>query len=171
MSKNRIASKNRVVIIVTDINQRVLFVMNKPNQVVPSFASVYLTADTGALADAPILFDILETDGSDPGIYDKTSGTFTAPVSAWYDIDAQLQGTLTELYIVKNGDTNFPPMAIDPTGLAITHMRTRLKLALGETVQVYATGSVVALSGTTPNGRSSNAIFTMVKRFDDTKTF
>lgn len=145
--------------------------MNKPNQVVPSFASVYLTADTGALVDAPVLFDIIETDGSSPGIYDKTTGTFTAPVSAWYDIDVQLQGTLTALYIIKNGDTNFPPMAVNPTALAITNMRTRLKLAFGETLQVYVTGTVIALGGITPDGRASNAIFTMVKRFDDTKTF
>ena len=145
--------------------------MNKPNQVVPSFVSVYLTADTGALADDPILFNIIETDGTDVGMYDRTTGTFAAPVSGWYDIDVQIQGTLTELYIVRNGDTNFPPMAIDPTGMANVFMRTRLQLALGETVQIYATGTVDALAGITPEGRASNAIFTLVKRFDDTKTF
>ena len=145
--------------------------MSRPNQVIPSFVSVYLTADTGALVDAPILFNVIETDGSDATIYDRTTGTFTAPVSAWYDVEVQIQGTLTELYIVRNEDTNFPPMAINPTGLAITHMKTRLNLALGETVQIYASGTVIALGGITPEGRASNALFTMVKRFDDTKPF
>ena len=149
--------------------------MNKPNQVVPSFSSVYLTADQTLIAAwTVILFDIIETDGTNPSIYDPTTGEFTAPSSAWYDIDVQLQtsAALTGLRIVRNGDINFPPIAIAPPD-ANAFLRLRLKLGYGETVRVEGFGAVdvLALAGTTPEARVSNALFTMVKRFDDTKTF
>ncbi len=132
----------------------------------------YLSADTGVLVNAPILFNIVETDGSDSSIYDKTTGTFTSPVSAWYDIDVQLLATLTSLYVVKNGDIVFPIIGIvPPVGLALSHLKGRVKLAMGETLVVYASGTVNANTGLVPNAHVSNTIFTMVKRFDDTKTF
>lgn len=80
--------------------------MNRPNQVVPSFSSVYLTADqTLAAAWTTILFDIVQTDGSDASIYSSTTGEFTAPVSAWYDIIVRLQTSapLTGVRVVRNG--------------------------------------------------------------------
>ena len=147
--------------------------MNKPNQVIPSFVSVFRTSDQVLAVAGVILFDVIETDGTDANIYDRTTGTFTAPVSAWYDIDVQIQGPLTELYIIRNGDINFPVIGVDPTDDLVAHIRGRMKLALGETVQVFATGTVTALF-TAASGaitRASNTIFTMVKRFDDTKTF
>ena len=55
--------------------------MNKPNQVVPSFASVFLTANQ-TLVNEVILFNILETDGTNVNIYDRTTGTFTSQISA-----------------------------------------------------------------------------------------
>ena len=149
--------------------------MNRPNQVVPSFSSVYLSADqTLAGAWTIILFDIVETDGTDTTIYDRTTGEFTAPISAWYDVSVRLQTSalLTGIRIVKNRDINFPPIGRDPADTNV-NLDLRLKLGEGETVRIEGFGAVdvLALSGLTPDTRASNTVFTMVKRFDDTKTF
>lgn len=149
--------------------------MNRPNQVVPSFSSVYLTADqTLAAAWTVVLFDIVETDGSTSSIYDPASGEFTCPVSGWYDLDIQLQSSalLTGVRIIRNGDINFPVSAIAPASIDV-HLRSRMKLGLGETLRVEGFGAVdvLALAGTTPDARVSNTIFTLVKRFDDAKIF
>lgn len=146
--------------------------MNRPNQTVPSFASVYLTANTAALTDDPILFDIVETDGSTDNIYSSTTGRFQAPISGWYSLDVQLLATLTKLYIVKNGDTNFPVKGIVPANLLdMENIRVLVQLGLGETLAVYASGTVNALTGVAPTARVSNAIFKLVKKFDDSKIF
>ena len=146
--------------------------MNRPNQTVPSFVSVYLTANTAALTVDPILFNIVETDGSTKNIYDATTGQFQAPISGWYTLDAELYANLTELYIVKNGDVNFPVKGVVPAGvLGMESIRMDVKLGLGETLALYASGTVNALTGGTPNARASNATFKLFKRFDDTKIF
>nr|QBK86303.1 MAG: C1q domain protein [Marseillevirus LCMAC102] len=151
--------------------------MNKPNQVVPSFVSVYLVANQTLGANYEIvLFDIIETDGTNTSIYDRTTGEFTAPCSGWYNLEVQLTTdvTLTGLRIIRNGDTNFPPIARIPADVS-ADLTLRCKLGAGETLRVEADTSagadVLALAGTTPDARTSNAIFTLVKRFDDTKTF
>jgi len=152
--------------------------MNRPDQVVPSFASSFLLANqvlTGAGTWDVILFNIIETDGSTPGIYDAVTGEFTAPCSGWFDIESILQSTapLTGgVRVVRNGDTVFPTLALVSTD-TINVIKRRLQLALGETVRIEANGtaSILATAGTTPNARASSAIFTLVKRFDDTKTF
>lgn len=147
--------------------------MNKPNQIVPSFISVYLLANQVVGAFTPLIFDIIDTDGSDPNIYDSITGQFTAPVSGWYDLDGQLvsSAALTGVRIVKNGDTSFPIMARIPVDTSV-NMRIRIKLGLGETLRFEASGgTILANAGTVPNAKASNVIFTLVKRFDDTKTF
>lgn len=150
--------------------------MNKPNQVVPSFTSVYLLANQtlNNISWEVILFNIIETDGSDPSIYNRLTGEFTAPVSAWYDMIVQLQTSepLSGIRIVRNGDINFPSIGRSATS-TLTDLHLRIKLGLGETLRVEGFGGtdVLALSGMIPDTRSSNTLFTMVKRFDDTKTF
>ncbi len=148
--------------------------MNKPNQVVPSFVSVYLVANQTIGANYEVvLFDIIETDGTNTSIYDSTTGEFTAPCSGWYDLVVQLTTNviLTGIRIVRNGDTNFPPIARIPADVS-ADLTLRCKLGAGETLRVEANGAnILALAGTTPDARTSNAIFTLVKRFDDTKTF
>jgi hypothetical protein len=149
--------------------------MSQPYQIVPSFSSVYLTANQtiGAVWET-ILFNIIETDGTNPQIYNPTTGLFTAPVSGWYDLNVHLQtsATLTGVRIVKNGDPNFPCIARVPAD-GIADIYLRIQLGAGETLSVDVIGvaNVLALAGTTPNARASNAIFTMVKRFDQTQTF
>ena len=148
--------------------------MNKPNQVVPSFVSVYLVADQvigGAFA--PVLFDVIDTDGTCPTIYDPLTGNFTAPVSGWYDLDGQFvsAAALAGVRIIKNGDTGFPIMGKIPVDTSV-NMRIRVKLGCGETLRFEAsTGTILANAGLVPDAKASNAIFTLVKRFDDTKTF
>jgi hypothetical protein len=149
--------------------------MNKPNQVVPSFVSVYLLESQlmGGASYTPILFNIIETDGTTPKIYDSTTGEFTAPVSGWFDLDVQIISNvvLAGVRIIKNGDTNFPIMGRVPIDTEV-NMRVRVKLGFGETLRIEAiNGIILALSGTTPDSRASNTIFTLVKRFDDTKSF
>jgi hypothetical protein len=148
---------------------------NKPYQVVPSFCSTYLVANqlmTGSWG--VILFNIIETDGTEPAIYDPTTGQFSAPTSGWYDMDVQLQSAtaLTGVRIVRNGDTNFPPMSEVPATANVS-LKLRIQLGLGETLRVEAIGAVnvLALSGTSPNARVSNVIFTLIKRFEDTRNF
>ena len=150
---------------------------NPPNQVIPSFSSVYLLADQviGAGVWTTILFDIIDTDGTNPGIYDPTTGEFTAPVSGWFDIKSQLRvSAISDLRIVKNGDINFA-IGGRPTTSSIGDIFLRTILGKGETLRVEinitAGGTVFALAGTVIESRSSNIIFTLVKRFDDTKTF
>jgi len=149
--------------------------MNKPNQVVPSFVSVFLITDqvVGVTLE-PLLFDVIDTDGTSDNIYDATTGQFRAPVSGWYDIEGQFAttlGPLTGIVIVKNGDTGFPVMGLIPVGEEI-HIKRRIKLGLGETLRFDASGgTILANAGTTPNAKASNILFTLVKRFDDTKTF
>ena len=147
--------------------------MNRPNQVVPSFSSVYLSVDQIIPAAwTIILFDIVETDGTSPLIYDKTTGNFIAPESAWYDLYIQLQTSapLTGIRIVKNGDVNFPPIGRVPPADINCDLYLRTKLGQGETLRVEGFGitNVLATSGLTPNTRASNAVFTMIKRFQDT---
>ncbi len=151
--------------------------MNKPNQVVPSFVSVYLSKSLGLAFPAVwtiIPFDIIETDGTDPVIYDPITKEFTAPVSGWYDFDIQLQTTqtLTGIRVIRNKDVNFPVIGRVPSGTD-PDIRVRLKLGLGETVrvEVLGAGNISDTASLTPDARVSNAIFTLVKRFDDTKTF
>ena len=148
--------------------------MSKPNQVVPSFVSVFLLADQVFGALGTVLFDIVNTDGSSDNIYDSATGQFRAPVSGWYDIEAQFAttgGPLTEILIVRNGDTSFPVMGLVPSGDEI-HMKRRIKLGLGETLRFEASGgTILANAGTVPNAKASNILFTLVKRFDDTKPF
>jgi len=150
---------------------------NPPNQVIPSFSSVYLLADQVIPAGVwtTILFDIIDTDGTNPSIYSPTTGQFTAPVSGWFDIKAQLRvSAVSDIRIVKNSDVNFPVEA-RPTQATTGDISLRTKLGKGETLEVQIIiaggGSVFALADTTPDARSSNTIFTLVKRFDDTKTF
>ena len=148
--------------------------INIPNQVVPSFVSVYLLSNQviGGLY-TPIFFNIIETDGTFPVIYNSLTGQFTAPFSGWYDLDGQIKSAapLTGLRIVKNGDTNFPIVGMVPIDINV-NMRVRVQLGLGETVRFEAVGgTILALAGTVPNARASNAIFTMVKRFKDTRFF
>ena len=147
--------------------------MNKPNQVVPSFVSVYFLANQVVGVSTPLLFDIINTDGSDLNIYDSSTGQFAAPVSGWYDLDGQIISTaaLTDVKIVKNGDTNFPIMSRIPDNTSV-NMKIRIKLGLGETLRFEATGgTILANAGTVPDSKASNAIFTLVKRFDDTRSF
>lgn len=149
--------------------------MSQPYQIVPSFSSVYLTADqTLAGTWTVVLFDIVETDGTTPTIYNRSTGEFSAPVSGWYDVRVRLQTSapLTGIRIVKNGDTNFPCIARVPDD-TIVDLDLRIQLGLGETVRVEGIGAVdvLALAGTVPDARTSNAVFTTVKRFDETKSF
>ena len=147
--------------------------MNRPTQIVPFFVSVYLLANLVIGGYTTVLFDIIETDGTDPVIYNSGTGKFTCPVSGWYDLDVQLisAAALGGVRIIKNGDTNFPIMGLIPV-TANANMRVRVNLGLGETLQIQALGgTILALAGTVPNARASNAIFTLVKRYDDTKTF
>ena len=147
--------------------------MNKPNQVVPSFVSVYLVADQIVGAFSPVLFNIVNTDGTDSNIYDSLTGQFTAPISGWYDLDGQILSAapLTGIRIIKNGDTSFPIMSRVPT-IADVNMRIRVQLGTGETVSFEGEGgTILANAGTVPDAKASNALFTLVKRFDDTKTF
>lgn len=148
---------------------------NRPYQVIPSFCSVYLVANqlmTGSWG--AVLFNIVETDGTESDIYNSTTGQFTAPTSGWYDMEVQIQSSaaLTGLRIVRNGDTNFPAISRVPTTSNID-LKLRVLLGLGETLRVDAIGAVnvLALSGTSPNARVSNAIFTLIKRFEDTRNF
>ena len=149
--------------------------MNPPNQVVPSFSQVFLTANQSIGASSEVvLFDIVETDGSNSSIYNSTTGQFTAPVSGWYRVRAQLQSStaLTGITIVKNGDTNFPIIGRVPVDTN-AELEVLTQLGLGETVQIQAQGvaDVLALSGLSPDTRASTALFILTKRFDDTKTF
>ena len=70
----------------------------------PVFVSVYLTTDV-APGGGPVLFDIIETDGSTPGLYDPATGNFIAKISGWYDLSLGFLtiDPLTKLYIVKIG--------------------------------------------------------------------
>ena len=140
------------------------------SQTTSTFSSVYLVADqTLAGPWTVILFNIVETDGADASIYNSATGEFTAPVSGWYDIDAQLQTSapLGGIRFVKNGDTNFPPIGVVPSGTNST-LRLRCKLGIGETIRVEGLGGadILALAGTVPESRASNAIFTLIKSFD-----
>jgi len=152
--------------------------MNRPRQVVPSFVSTFLLADqtlTGAGTWDVVLFDIVEPDGSTTGIYDSTTGEFTAPCSGWFDIESQLQSSAAlagGVRIVRNGDTSFPLLATISTD-TINTIKRRIRLSIGETVRIEANGTadVLANAGTTPDARASYAMLTMVKRFEDSEIF
>jgi hypothetical protein len=147
----------------------------RPNQVVPTFSSVYLSVDqTLPGVWTVILFDIIETDGVDLNIYNRLTGEFTAPESAWFDVMVNLQTSalLSGIRVVKNGDINFPIIGRVPDGINV-ELFVRIKLGAGETVRVEGLGAVdiLATSGLVPNTRASNAVFTMIKRFQDTRPF
>ena len=137
-----------------------------PYQTIPSFVSVYLTVDVTPAGPGTILFNIIETDGSNSLIYSPINGRFVAPTSGWYDIDVNLftSAPLTNLRIVKNDDINFPIFGIVPSTVNAT-MKVRLNLGLGEFITIQSNGATIhALAGTTPNQRASSAIFTLIKR-------
>jgi len=142
--------------------------MSRSYQVVPPFVSVELLDDISGLTDDPILFDIINTDGESEKIYDSSLGTFTSPLSGWYDMEVTLQGTLTKLYFVKNGNATFPVHGVNPTGVGLIHTKKRLILSEGETISIFASGGVTADSKMSPNAKASNAIFTLVKTFSST---
>lgn len=151
--------------------------MSRPRQVVPSFVSTFLLEDqtlTGAGTWDVVLFDVVEPDGSTSGIYNATTGEFTAPFSGWFDLESQLQtsATLTGIRIVRNGETSFPLIAFDPPDSVAT-IKKRVRLSLGESLRIEANGTadVEANAGTTPDAKASYAIFTMIKRFEDSEIF
>lgn len=131
------------------------------------FSSVYLNANQ-ALAGVwtTILFNIIETDGQTVDQYDAATGRFTATKTGWYDVEVSLQTSapLTGVRLIKNGDGNTSPMSRVDTSTTV-NMKCRLFLAQREFVEVQGIGAVnvLATSGTTPNARSSNCIFTLVK--------
>lgn len=151
--------------------------MNKPNQVVPSFSHVILSSDQKIPSSwTVILFDIINTDGTDKDIYDASTGEFSAPVSGWYDIQVNIElssAGLSGLRIIKNRDVNFPVIAAGVLP-KIASLFTRVKLGLGESlrVEVYGPETVLALSSAPPPAAyASTCTFTLAKRFDDAKSF
>lgn len=131
------------------------------------FSSVYLNANqTLAGVWTTILFNIIETDGQSVDQYNATTGRFTAARSGWYDVEVSLQTSapLTGLRLIKNGDGNTAPMSRVDASTATT-MKCRLFLAQREYVEIQGIGAVdvLATSGTVPDARSSNCIFTLVK--------
>ncbi len=137
-----------------------------PYQTIATFVCCYLTADVTPTGPGPILFNIIETDGSGTSVYNSTNGRFTAPTSGWYDIEVNLttSAPLTNLRIIKNDDTNFPVYGTNPS-ISEPNLKVRLNLGFGEFITVQSAGAtILALAGTTPNQRASSAIFTLIKR-------
>src|SRR5947207_661941 len=112
-----------------------------PYQTIPSFVVVYLTSNVTPAGPGTILFNIIETDGSTPGLYNPVNGRFIAPVSGWYDLEVCLQTSapLTNLRIIKNDDTNFPifGQVCSSTNVFI---KVRVNLGVGEYLNIQSAG-------------------------------
>lgn len=139
------------------------------------FSSVFLTLDQIIPTDwTTIIFQRVETDGQFTTAYNNTTGKFTAPVSGWYDVEVQIQSdvALSGVRIIRDGDGDFPVVARTPTDRE-ADIKARVRLADGETTEVQVLGSatVEAFAGTVPNARVTNAIFTLVKAFNEISNF
>jgi len=145
----------------------------------PTFATVFRGSTNQSIPNGTwttVLFNIIETDGSSNVIYNSTTGTFTAPVSGWYDIEAQItwaSAVAGALRVIQGESTTLPAfIRSTSTVFPLISIKYRTFLGQNEYVRIQARqpsgGPINILATIDPGtlgqpGKCTSASFTLVK--------
>ena len=128
----------------------------------PTFVTVYRGATNQSIPNGTwttVLFNVITTDGSSNTIYTSNNGRFTAPISGWYDIEAQItwNSAVAGALRIVQGENTMLPVFIRSTSTTSPLVSIKFRTFLGQR-------EYLRIQARQPSGGPVNsASFTLVK--------